>query len=172
MQVNKSKSLNLPLAIALLFLLLALFSSIMEWPFNFEMKLIGFLVVGFIYGTRYSLKVNKILKDRVKAYMIFSFVMVEVLSILNIKSAIYLSYFGLVCGIVWLILFLIDSLNKVKLPNQPNLVLSIGFIFIMLYVFSCLIDSRFTFISLVLGVFITALGFLTAHFKDVKSIKD
>ena len=145
MRVNKSKSLNLPLAIALLFLLLALFSSIMEWLFNFEMKLIGFLVVGFIYGTRYSLKVNKILN---------------------------LSYFGLVCGIVWLILFLIDSLNKVKLPNQPNLVLSIGFIFIMLYVFSCLIDSRFTFISLVLGVFITALGFLTAHFKDVKSIKD
>ena len=166
-QINK-----VLIAIALLFLLFTSFAKVGHWPFAFEMRLIGFLVVGFLYGTRYSLKVDKTIKDRTKAYMIFSFVMVEVLSMLGIKSIIYFVYFALACGLVWLILELIDKLKSVKSEGTLNIVLNVGLTVLIYYVLSRFLFWPLSMIPFMIGVFLTSIGFFIAHFSEVKAKKD
>ena len=169
MQSNKSKRLNLPLATALLFLLVGLFARINEWSLGFEMALLGFLIVGFVYGTRFSLKVDKTVKDRVKAYLVFLCVMTEVLSMLQIKSAVYFSYFAVTCGVFWLILESIAIIKKEKTNQYENPTLWVGLVVLICYVITRVLNWDSSYIPLLAGVFFTAIGFLVAHFQYLKT---
>ena len=173
LQVNKFKGLNLPLAIALLIVLFGLLAKINHWSYWFEIRLLGFLLVGFSYGTRYRLKVDKTIKDRVKAYMFFSFVIVEIITMLSINSVIYFQYFSLICGLIWLIVELIDcKVKKAKSNNLQNIFINLGFVLLMISVLSRIMAWSFISVSLMLGVFLTVIGFFIAYFSYIKECKN
>jgi hypothetical protein len=172
MNKDRYKTLNLPLASALLFLLFAIFARINEWTFGFEIKLISFLLVGFIYGTRYSLKIDKTIKDRAKALMVFSFVIVEVLVMLNVRPVPYFAYFALAFGIFWIILELIDKLKSDKSNQKTNVFLMIGLSLLIYYVLARFLQWPFLGVAFLGGVFLTSIGFFIEHlrFKKVQNI--
>ncbi len=163
MRKTTYQSLSLPISIALLFLLVGVLTTIMKWPFGFEIKLISFLLVGFLYGTRFSLKTNKTIKDRVKAWMVFSFVMVEVLLMLKISPVFYISYFGLACGVVWIVLEIRDNFKSVDSPKKPNYVLIAGLMCLVYYVISRFLFWPVAFLSQIIGIFLTSIGFFIEH---------
>lgn len=163
MKNQRHRSLNLSIAVTLLFLLIGILINIMKWPFGFEIKLISFLLVGFLYGTRFSLKPNKTIKDRVKAWMVFSFVMVEVLIMLKIRPVFYISYFGLACGIAWIVLEIRDNFKSVDSPKKPNYVLIAGLMCLVYYVISRFLFWPVAFLSQIIGIFLTSIGFFIEH---------
>lgn len=168
MNKDRYKTLNLPLAIALLVLLFAIFAR-NELPFGFEIKLISFLGVGFIYGTRYSLKIDKTLKDRAKALMVFSFVIVEVLVMLNVRPFPNFAYFALAFGIFWIVLELIDQFKIKKSLEKPNVVLLVGLSFLIYYVLARFFYWPALSVAFLGGLLLTSIGFIVEHFRFKKS---
>lgn len=170
MNKERYKTLSLHVAIALLLLFSAIFVRSSEWAFGFEFKLIAFLVVGFTYGTRYSLKINKTWKDRAKVSMVFSFVIVEVMAMLKVRPVSYFAYFALLCGIFWIVLELIDRFKIQRSPQKPSIVLIIGLSFLIYYVLGRFLFWPLIGITFLAGVLIPAIAFLMVHLKHKKSV--
>ena len=169
MDVERYKTLSLPIAIALLILLLGILMHIMKWPFAFEIKLLSFLTVGFLYGTRFNLKTNKTFKDRVKAYVVFSFTMVEVLTMLKIEQARYIFYFGLLCGMIWMIIEINHDFRKKYSSIKPNYFLIAGLMCLIYYVLSRFLSWPISLLSQIFGISLTSIGFFIAHLRFKKT---
>lgn len=169
MNKERYKTLSLHVAVALVLLFSAIFVLISGWVFGFEFKLIAFLLVGFTYGTRYSLKINKTWKDRAKVSMVFSFVIVEVLAMLEVRPVSYFAYFALACGICWIVLELIDQFKLHKSSQKRNYVLIIGLSFLIYYVAARFLFWPLLSIVFLAGILLICIAFFIEHFKYKKS---
>jgi asparagine N-glycosylation enzyme membrane subunit Stt3 len=169
MKNPQKKILSLPIAIALMLLLVGTYFRIMHWPYGLEINLASLFSISILYGIRYTAKSRKTHKDTLKLLMVVTYVIITYLAILKFTNLLYLNYASLIFGAGWFILEIIDIIKPKEVKEKLNPVLWIGIILIILHVLFKIMHWPFAGPIYILGILLSSLGFLIDYSRNKKN---
>lgn len=120
----KNNSLSIPLALAVLALLIGYISRVQHWANGAVIERVAFVTIAILYTARFGLKSKKKLKDIIKLLIVTSWCITSVVAPLKMPYVYLLQLFVVASGLFWLILEIID-LAKRNVSNL-NVILFIG----------------------------------------------
>lgn len=122
----RKKILSLPIATALLVLLVGNIAKVQHWPFGFTLYATGLMSLGVFYALRYVLKTNKNIKDAAKGIMVLTWVLFNLLTLYNYTELQYIAVVSLTAGLGWLLNEIKDFFFYRDKIDKLNVVLWIG----------------------------------------------
>jgi hypothetical protein len=122
--MTKTKSFNIPLALAAGLLFVGYIFKIHHWPYAFQIEAIGYIMIACLYTTRFSFKSDKNLKDTIKLILVTSWCITSILAPIKMPYVFLLQILVATSGIIWLVLEFVDLAKKKT--NALNKVLFFG----------------------------------------------
>lgn len=156
----RKKKLSLPIAGALLMLIVGRIAKIQHWPFGSSVYMTGLILVGCLYFLRYTLKADKNLKDIAKMLMVLTWVLVNFLALYKFVELQYVIIIGAISGLGWLINEIVDFGDHKARQDRLNAILWIGILLVVTSVIFKIQRLPLSSIFLLFGLLFSAIGFI------------